>query len=307
MTEEVWNSLQADNSMTFENGTCAGLVIEEEPTVRARFLQHTASPQLMSDEDTIEGEGSTENATSSQIDADSADVIHRGPQLENAFEGTELLGMSSEPYDQVSVEGCARAADTCTAIKGQVSVAYAGTNEYGVVKVVIERIKGGIEDGSFKDYPDSVALDLSFLSGGRTAQVGGIGTHIQMSSARGTTVPEADEESSYISKYGKLFVSFIGILGVGCFVALAIKRRRRKRREKEMSDTDEEDSFALDVEENIVGDDINKTVEGDSSSSSPPPQNQEGRPVNISSPNNLSQAASASDEVEISLPSGIGK
>jgi len=319
MTEELWNSLQVDNSMTFDgNGTCAGLVIDEEAIVGARILQQTASTQLISDEDAVEGKETTEYATTGPTGADSAGTSEE-TQLENAFEGTELLGLSSEPYDQVSVEGCARAADTCTAIKGQVSAAYAGTNEYGVVKIVIERIQGGIEDGSFKDYPDSVALDLSFLGGGDTAQVG-IGTSIQMSTARGTTVPEEPEdESNYISEYGKMFVSFCVILGVGCIVTIVIKRRRRKRREKEMHETDEEDSFAEDVEGNTEGNDIKKTAERDSSSSSPPPQNQETIqtaeedssslsqeciPVNISSPNNLSLVASASDEVEISLSPG---
>merc|ERR1711933_622475 len=137
--------------MTFENGTCAGLVIGEEPTLGTRFLQQEQL-QLISDQDAVEGEVTTENTTTSLTGSDGVDEMYGVPQLQNAFEGTELLGIGSEPYDQVSAEGCARSADTCTAIKGQVSVAYAGTNEYGVIKVVIERIKGGIEDGSFKDY-----------------------------------------------------------------------------------------------------------------------------------------------------------
>ncbi len=119
---------------------------------------------------------------------------------------------------------------TCTSIFGQVSVAYSGPNEYGVVQYVIEQIKLGMQDGSFIPRNNSPALTLEFLAAGDTAPVAESGQVISLSTSRGMDEPESSSEESYLSRYGVLFVCFVAILGTGFIVALVFRYKKRQRR-----------------------------------------------------------------------------
>lgn len=126
--------------------------------------------------------------------------------------------------------GCTVPDPTCTSILGQVSVAYSGPNEYGVIQHVIEQIKLGMEDGSFIP-PNSPALTLEFLKAGDAAPVSESGEVISLTTARGMEEPSNNNnEESYLSRYGVLFVCFVAILGTGFIAAMVFKYKKRQRR-----------------------------------------------------------------------------
>eukprot|EP00585_Thalassiosira_rotula_P009451 CAMPEP_0196137146 /NCGR_PEP_ID=MMETSP0910-20130528/5226_1 /TAXON_ID=49265 /ORGANISM="Thalassiosira rotula, Strain GSO102" /LENGTH=459 /DNA_ID=CAMNT_0041397567 /DNA_START=20 /DNA_END=1395 /DNA_ORIENTATION=+ len=100
------------------------------------------------------------------------------------FSGTKLLGMTYRPLDYVNPDGCLVPDTTCTAIRGRVSAAYSGTDEYGVVRTVVERLRSGMGTRSFLP-PDGPALNVEFTSAGGTAPSGGNGQIISLNTDRG--------------------------------------------------------------------------------------------------------------------------
>lgn len=156
--------------------------------------------------------------------------------MPNVFQLFGLLHCSvfcSLKIDQI-MKGCTVPDPTCTSILGQVSVAYSGPNEYGVIQHVIEQIKLGMEDGSFIP-PNSPALTLEFLKAGDTAPVSESGQVISLTTARGMEEPSSSNsnEESYLSRYGVLFVCFVAILGTGFIAATVFRYKKRQRRAKE--------------------------------------------------------------------------
>ena len=65
--------------------------------------------------------------------------------------------------------------------------------------------------------------------------MGGNGQIIPMNTERGTDQPEEEEESN-LSKYGTMFVCFVGILGVGFIAAMVVRYKKRQRRVKGMDE-----------------------------------------------------------------------
>lgn len=131
-----------------------------------------------------------------------------------------------------NMKGCTVPDPTCTSILGQVSVAYSGPNEYGIIQHVIEQIKLGMEDGSFIP-PNSPALTLEFLKAGDAAPVSESGEVISLTTSRGMEVPGSsrnNEEESYLSRYGVLFVCFVAVLGTGFIAAMVFRYKKRQRR-----------------------------------------------------------------------------
>ena len=121
---------------------------------------------------------------------------------------------------------------TCTAIRGQISIAYAGTNEFGVTQAVIAQLTSGMESGEF--IPSgSPALALEFRSSGGTAPVSGGGAVIVTGAERN---PQPEEEESDLSKYGILFVCLVAILGAGFGAAMYVRYKKRKRKLKEANE-----------------------------------------------------------------------
>ncbi|KAL3815743.1 hypothetical protein ACHAXA_004945 [Cyclostephanos tholiformis] len=175
---------------------------------------------------------------------------------------TRLLGISYEPLDYVNPDGCAIKVPTCTSIRGQVNVAYSGTDEYGVIQTVVLRLLDGMDSGTFIP-PGSAALNLVFLGAEESVSVSGTGQSIAVSSARGTDLP-AEEEESYLSKYGTMFVCFVAILGAGTVAAMYVRYKRRQRRKR---DTTETANLSYDTSRNKVekGPEVVHADEGDSS------------------------------------------
>ncbi len=112
-------------------------------------------------------------------------------------------------------------------------MAYSGTNEYGVVQTVISRLWEGMEAGTLIP-PGSAALNLVFLGAGESVPVSNAGQSISVSSARGTEQPVVEEEESYLSKYGTMFVCFVAILGAGTVAAMYVRYRKRQQRKRDM-------------------------------------------------------------------------
>ena len=113
------------------------------------------------------------------------------------------------------------------------------------------------------------ALNVEFVSGGGTftPSSGGTGGVISLNTARGTEPLETEEAEDPLSKYGVMFVCFVGILGAGFIAAMYMRYKKRKRRMKmatedaiEMRMEDYEANLALQEEA-----DMTKT-EGESSS-----------------------------------------
>ncbi len=118
---------------------------------------------------------------------------------------------------------------TCTSILGQVSVAYSGPNEYGVIQHVIEQIKVGMEDGSFIPQ-NSPALALEFLKAGDASPVSESGEVISLTTARGMEEPMNGNNNEEISRYGVLFVCFVAVLGTGFIAAMVFRYKKRQHR-----------------------------------------------------------------------------
>ena len=137
---------------------------------------------------------------------------------------------------------------TCTSIRGQVSTAYAGDNEYGVVKAVIAEIQYVMDYFQFVPS-DSDPVTLEFVRGGGTAEVGSKGNIILLEREE----PE-EEEESYLSKYGVLFVCLVAILGAGFIAAMVMRYKKRQRAKAigdgqyEMSEEEYEANLALQEE-----------------------------------------------------------
>ena len=197
-------------------------------------------------------------------------------ELQNSDE-TRLLGMTYQPFDYVNPNGCTIPDDTCTSIRGQVSTAYTGDNEYGVIKAVIEQLKKGMESGEFIP-PDGEATSLAFL-GSRGTGAAGAGD-ISILSMTGN-LDSNEEEESYLSKYGILFVCFVAILGTGCIAATYVKHKRKKRRAKELEEGEmAEEEYAANLalqEDDVAG---TKTAEfGEDSSITESPQDNDPQSV----------------------------
>lgn len=126
--------------------------------------------------------------------------------------------------------GCRVPDATCTAIRGQLSAAYSGLDEYSVIQTVIAQLRKGMDDGSFLP-PASPALGLTFVNSGGTVAVGGGGSSYRLNTARGTT-PDAppEPEESYLSQYGIAFVCLVAVLGSATLGAVHARRRKRRRR-----------------------------------------------------------------------------
>lgn len=292
MVNEMWKELLRDTAMGFEGDSgdekCTGLAIQDD--VLDRQLQTAA------DVDEV------------QVDVGNKETSEgEEPQL-NMFEGTKLLGLSSEPSDLVAVDGCTSRSDTCTRVLGRTSVAYAGVNEYALVQLILELLQRKMADGSFEKGD---ALSVEFISSDGTASLSETETLTHVTS-RGTTTEDAPSEEDYISKYGKLFVSLVAILGTGALVSILMKRRRR-RKLREEAEEELREEYPADDEETNAAAEIGKTEEVDSGGSSrssptPQPQSQEDLKFNImSSQSVLSRVASETDEFEISLSPANGK
>ena len=190
--------------------------------------------------------------------------------------------------------GCAIKDPTCTSIRGQVNVAYSGTNEYGVVQTVISRLWEGMEAGTLIP-PGSAALDLVFLGAGESVPVANAGQSISVSSARGTEQPiVVEEDESYLSKYGTMFVCFVAILGAGTVAAMYVRYRKRQRRKKDTVEAANCSwtSYDANVEEDVVKAD---PEEGCSSRECelPPVDSPPGNPPPVDSPPVNSPAGNA--------------
>lgn len=169
-----------------------------------------------------------------------------------------------------NMKGCTVPDPTCTSILGQVSVAYSGPNEYGIIQHVIEQIKLGMEDGSFIP-PNSPALTLEFLKAGDAAPVSESGEVISLTTSRGMEVPgsNSNEEESYLSRYGVLFVCFVAVLGTGFIAAMVFRYKKRQRRLAKGGFNVEEGGDGYGDDENRMGDrDVTFPTVQDPSSSS---------------------------------------
>lgn len=284
MVNEMWKELLGDTAMGFEGDSesekCTGLTMQDG--VLNRELQNTV------DVDEVK----VNVGDDMKLEAES-------PQFK-LFEGTKLFGLSSEPSDLVAIDGCASRSDTCTRVLGRTSVAYAGANEYAIVQLILELLQRKMADGTFENGD---ALSVEFISSDGTASLSETETLTHVT-ARGTTIPQdAPSEEDNISKYGKLFVSLVAILGIGAIVSILMKRRRRRKLQKAGEELHEEYSVH-DEEVNETG----KTEEVDSGGSSrsspaPQPQGQEDIKFDIvsSQSGDVSRVASETDEFEISL------
>jgi len=199
MASEIWaNTLQNEEMTWNEDNECMGLVIEEE--------QINLNEPIM-----LEGEGDGNEGEESMSDTP-------------AETETKLLGLMHQPLDYVSYNGCTIPDQTCTLINGQVSIAYAGNNEYGAVQTVISQLREGMEAGTFIP-PGSPALNLEFQG---ADVVGGNNGIIQIK--QGDMNEPLEEDESNLSKYGTLFVCLVAVLGAGFIAAMVMRYRKRQRR-----------------------------------------------------------------------------
>jgi hypothetical protein len=196
MVTEIWKTLLKDDAMTWDSSgdECAGLIIE-------------SGDDVSSGNDAVGTDDNAELTT---------------PLLE-----TKLLSLDVYPPDVVNTNGCIHSADTCTSIHGKMSATYIGNNEYEVSQTVTKLVRSGMETGQFISE-GSLALMLEF-QGASDMSAGETGVVIPLNTDRGTIWDVLKEdENDYISKYGKLFVSLLAILGTG-FILATIVRRRRSR------------------------------------------------------------------------------
>mmetsp|Transcript_40856 Transcript_40856/g.87017 ORF Transcript_40856/g.87017 Transcript_40856/m.87017 type:complete len:492 (-) Transcript_40856:69-1544(-) len=280
MASEIWKRLLDDKNMTWDwQEDCAGLAIEDDDTTQRLLSEEGTYREYANNNATdldgelnigidLKDEGTnceSDNATDFDgeldINTDLEDASTNATELEGGgnedildtvdtldtagtmatFSGTKLLGLTYQPLDYVNIDGCIIPDSTCTSIRGQVSVAYAGMNEYGVVQTIIEQLRNGMDAGTFIP-PGSPALNLEFQSAGGTSPSGGNGMIISLNTDRGTGRPEVEEEDA-LSRYGTLFVCLVGILGAGFLAATVVRYRKRKRRKlKEVNERSVEHS-----------------------------------------------------------------
>jgi len=269
MASELWRGILADDGMLWsgsndEEDECLGLVIQEDGRRRLKRPQRRRqdaggiAPRKLEGGNEDGGEDVEytdydpyDNDGSMSYGEPVAEDVLEGANGDDAFTGTRLLGLTYQPLDFVNINGCTYPDKTCTSIRGQLSVAYAGTNEYGVIQSIVTRMQSGMEDGTFLST-DVPALNLEFLgSGGTFATTSGSGSGgiIQLNTARGTETNDEDAEDP-LSKYGLAFVCLVGILGAGFIASMVVRYRKRKRRAKqanedpiEMSQEEYEASF----------------------------------------------------------------
>jgi len=265
MVSDIWKNVLEDDGMTWDwEEKCAGLVIEDEAR-QLRQLSNSTNLEveeviLGEVEENILGEGEEEilsNSTNPEgeeviLEEGEEDILDTADTMVSTFSGTKLLGLTYQPLDRVNPDGCLIPDSTCTSISGAVSAAYSGMDEYGVIQTIIARLQSGMEAGTF--IPSgSPALNLEFQSAGGTAPAGGNGQIIPMNTERGTDQPEEEEESN-LSKYGTMFVCFVGILGAGFIAAVVVRYKKRQRRAKgmeegvEISEEDYEANLAMQEE-----------------------------------------------------------
>jgi hypothetical protein len=299
MVDQIWSKMLEDDKMTWTQNTvsgeweCAGYEIADEERRRHLNRRNQEQDGNTDWEYTIDG-GEYEELGEATGDEEISEAVDVSDTLDTAveFSGTKLLGITSLPPDSVNYDGCTTQASTCTAVKGQVSVAYAGVNEYGVLKAVIEHLQEGMEQDTFIDT-DSPAQKIEFKSAGGTAPSGVGGRIIPLNTDRGMEQPE---EESPISRYGILFVCLVAVLGTCTIAALYNRHKKGKRRAKEMdeefevSDEDYEAHLAMQQVIESGG----TQPEGDSVTISESPR--AVSPVTISESPGV-----ASQEVEISL------
>ena len=165
--------------------------------------------------------------------------------------------------------GCRVATPTCTAIRGQLSAAYSGLDEYSVTHLVVNRLRAGMDDGFFLP-PGSPALKLEFVSAGGAVPVGGGASSYQLNTARGTAPDAPPEEETNLSKYGVLFVCFVAVLGAATVAATFVRYRKRQKRiarakGEEGVEWSEEDHAAIQqVQTGVEVAETKTTEEGDS-------------------------------------------
>jgi len=216
-------SLEGDDGKEAGGGDILDTVPEDVlDTVDTAFVD-TASV----DADTADTADTNDETTSTVTTA----AVRPGPK-------TKLLGLTYEPLDYVNPNGCSIPSRTCTSINGQISAAYSGTNEYGVISTVIDQLRTGMENSSFLTRgdllpPNHPALHLEFVGSGGTFAVSGSGMSITLNTARGTQPPQEEEETppeDDLSKYGILFVCLVAVLGAGFLAATYVRYKKRKRR-----------------------------------------------------------------------------
>lgn len=269
MASEIWANALDNEEMTWNENECMGLLIEE---VKINLNK----PLVLEDEEEEE--------------------VLDTPDVSDAE--TKLLGLMHQPIDYVSSNGCTIPDPTCTAVRGQVSVAYSGANEYGVVQTVIEKLREAMEAGTF--IPSgSPALNLEFQSAVGTTLTGGNTGIIPINTVRGTEQPQEEEENSGdLSQYGTLFVCLVAILGAGFIASTVVRYRKRQRRVNQMDESEDHEAN-LTMQEQDAG----KTdAEGDSSKTdSPGAMNQVGTDSpGVTNQVDLELPPADSNEVELS-------
>mmetsp|Transcript_24538 Transcript_24538/g.47018 ORF Transcript_24538/g.47018 Transcript_24538/m.47018 type:complete len:562 (+) Transcript_24538:321-2006(+) len=264
MVSEIWRILLEDEKMTWdlESKLCAGLVIEDDGMQRLLSTNGTgveegyASSEIdmeVEDNSVTGVEGMLENNTASEVEGDGNNVTQlEGTRVEDVldtvdsagdedildtvdtkfttFSGTKLLGMTYRPLDYVNPDGCLIPDTTCTAIRGRVSAAYSGADEYGVVRTVIEHLRTGMDSSRAFLPPGSPALNVEFTSAGGTAPSGGNGQIISLNTDRGMGEEDDGDVEGDLSQYGTAFVCLVGILGAGFLAAMYVRYRKRQRR-----------------------------------------------------------------------------
>jgi len=223
MVTQLWDQILQDGNMTYvEDGSCAGLLISEDDLERQRVLLARGLEYSRG----LQGEA----ANNTDVEGEEGEAAVNVTSMEDltaSLAETKILGLSINPPDTVNSDGCKKPSDQCTSIHGSLSALFVGTNEYAIAQYLTYLIRSGCENGLFLT-PALPALMLEFQNTVE-AEYTSVGTVVSISQEAG----EEDEEEDYISKYGKLFVSMLAILGVGFVAALVIKRRKRRRRRKE--------------------------------------------------------------------------
>jgi len=246
VVEEDYTSDVIDMEEGEDNNSDTGMEEERNTDTEAEgVLENNDGRELEGDGNNVtqlEGAG-VEDVLDKVDSAGDEDILDTVDTKFTTFSGTKLLGMTYRPLDYVNPDGCLIPDSTCTAIRGRVSAAYSGADEYGVVRTVIERLRTGMETRAFLP-PGSPALNVEFTSAGGTAPSGGNGRIISLNTDRGMGEEQDGEVEGDLSQYGTAFVCLVGILGAGFLAAMHVryrKRQRRRRMAKEVMDGDVEE------------------------------------------------------------------